>query len=227
MTTTSDASWPSSTTSVLDFLADRGVHVNPIIAAWTQPHRSYHGYDNHLIPALYDAIDVRRFYGLNDDDFFTLVLMIVFHDYVYDVGASDNEERSAEAAVDAAFWQSRVDDLPRLDGIRSAIVGTKNHLRPPSFLAACLYDIDLAGLGRVAYEANRVAVRNEFGISDDNDPAWIGGRLRFLNAYTPGVGRPNLFHTSWGARLELAATRNMSQELILLQRAATEQGLTG
>lgn len=214
MTTTHDASWPPRDT--LDFLADRGIDCDPIIAAWKQPHRVYHSYQRHLVPALYDADDVRRFYGLSDDDFFTLALMVVFHDYVYEVGADDNEERSAEAAVDAAFCQSRVDDVRRLGEIRAGIVGTKDHRNPRSFLAACLYDIDLAGLGRDTYEANRVAVRDEYGISDDNDPAWVNGRLRFLQAYTPRVGRPNLFHTSWGAAVELGATRNMSEELVLL-----------
>lgn len=136
-----------------------------------------------------------------------------FHDAVYDPGAPDNEERSAELLLD---WLADDPDAVRA----AALVRTTSDHRPSpaDHQAAVLVDADLAVLGgsEGEYERYRERVRREFGHLDDE--LWRVGRAAVLRDL---LGRPTIFVTEQGrSRWERTARRNLTAELRDLEAAA-------
>ena len=188
-------------------LAAAGHDTDAILAAWNEPHRRYHTADAHPAPMLDDAFDVATRFDIAGDDLVSLIEMVAYHDIVYKVGApaGSNEEESAIAYATHGSGRRRVD-------VADAIRGTTDHRHPRSFLAACLFDLDLAGLGR-NYVENGELVAAESG-ADESDATWIAGRARWVESM---LARPSIFHTAWGARYEHAARAALGVDLTRLR----------
>jgi predicted metal-dependent HD superfamily phosphohydrolase len=176
-----------------------------LIARYADPSRRYHDLE-HLAEVL-EHLD--RLEGEADDP---LVVRLAgwFHDAVYVVTATDNEEQSARlaesvlGALDLA--PSRVAEVARLVRL------TASHVVDPGDRdGGTLCDADLAILASPSerYRRYTEAVRREYAqIPDD---AFRSGRASILRRL---LELPNLFSTTYGSRhWEAAARVNIQREL--------------
>lgn len=127
-----------------------------LVRLWRQPWRRYHGAGHAGLLWLRHLA-----FGGDSADAVT-AHAIAYHDAIYDVGAADNETRSA------ALWREHAAALP--DGLRDAveraIMATADHAaRHTDPDAQWLVDLDLTPLGEdwPLFVANSMALRAETG----------------------------------------------------------------
>lgn len=86
-----------------------------------------------------------------------------FHDAVYDSRATDNEERSADLALECLQEAGNRDDT-RAVKIRDLVMLTKTHQAEPDTEGAVMVDVDLAILGQLwpRFEEYDRAIRREY-----------------------------------------------------------------
>jgi predicted metal-dependent HD superfamily phosphohydrolase len=173
------------------------------------PGRHYHN-AGHIADCLRRYDDVRG----EAVDPVSLELAIWFHDAVYDPRATDNEERSAQLAVDAIAGGGGGAELA--GRVRRLIVATKTHDPGDEPDGPWLIDIDLAILGSpaVVFDAYEIAIRAEYG--------WVAPvefcakRAHILERF---LERDGVFLTPWfRARFEAQARANLRRSLERLRR---------
>ena len=111
-----------------------------LIDAYSEPQRKYHT-TQHLLECL-------TIFGENMDcakEPGEVEIALWFHDAIYDVRASDNEERSAEWAVSAL--NSAAVEQDRISRIKALVLATKHTALPEAEDQQLLIDIDLSILG--------------------------------------------------------------------------------
>src|SRR5262245_45736476 len=137
-----------------------------LAALYESPDRHYHGLA-HIESLLALAREHRA--GLSDPD--AVEAAIWFHDAIYDSRKRDNEEKSAELAVQRLSGRAAPDRVARIEAM---IKATATH-QVPNFGdeaarrdAALFLDFDLSILGAAAerYDAYERAVRLEY--------QWVG-----------------------------------------------------
>lgn len=132
-----------------------------------------------------------------------------YHDSIYHFGASNNEEASAERAVQ---------DLEALGGspelaerVNELILITK-HTQPPTDTdSQIIVDIDLSILGQPApvYDRYEAAIREEYSYLSDE--TYTEGRSQFLKSV---LARKRIFSTDrFCGKYEAASRRNMTQAI--------------
>lgn len=169
---------------------------------WSEPHRHHHDLE-HLRDVL-DALAVLAADGTPFD--LPLVRRAAwFHDAVYDVHRSDNEERSASLAL-RMLPESMRDEVAHL------VMTTKGHIVEPGDLnAAALCDADLSVLGasQERYAEYARAIRQEYEhVPEEDYRRERAVVLSELLAHDP------LFSTEAGrTRWEQRARRNVSAEI--------------
>lgn len=144
--------------------------------------RDYHSSD-HIVD-LFKRI-LKGYHGKDEEKL--LLITALFHDYVYDPKAQDNEAKSAEMfarcsmMVDLTGYGS-VGTRMNFDLVYGAIVDTKDHIPRTAFSEKFCY-YDLAGFG----EDNDTILVNEHKIR--REYAWVDwdvykvGKLEFLKKY--------------------------------------------
>jgi predicted metal-dependent HD superfamily phosphohydrolase len=184
-----------------------------LLAAWSQPHRSYHT-AQHLTEVLdrIDEIVASDRSGDTGRDADPVRLAAWFHDAVYDPRRQDNEEASAALAArelrDLAVADRVVSEAARL------ILLTASHdPAPHDAMGALLCDADLAVLASppARYAEYAQQVRREYRHLPD--AAFARGRADVLDTLL--AGGP-VFHTAPGRRWERAARSNIRWELSVL-----------
>jgi predicted metal-dependent HD superfamily phosphohydrolase len=143
-----------------------------------------------------------------------VLLAILFHDAIYVPGRRDNEERSAQLALDTLVAHSRLGADER-DEVAQLIRLTASHHAHRTLLhdEAVFLDIDLSVLGadEATYRAYADGVRREFVPAAVTAEAFVAGRSRFLQGL---VAQDHIFATAWmRSRREAAARRNIAAEL--------------
>ncbi|MGP4863830.1 HD domain-containing protein [Psychrobacter sp. T6-5] len=146
-----------------------------------------------------------------------VALALYYHDVIYDPTRSDNEQKSAEYAVDAL---SSYLSPEQCQHIYALIMMTANHQIDESIYsvkysdAAYLLDMDLSILGAPwpIYQQYTQAIRQEYAhVSDDN---YRNGRIAVLKGL---LAHPKLYLTDYYYRqLETQARDNINCELISL-----------
>lgn len=146
-----------------------------------------------------------------------VTLALYYHDVIYDPTRADNEQKSAEYAVDALSSYLRPEQCQH---IYALIMMTANHQIDESIYsvkysdAAYLLDMDLSILGAPwsTYEQYAQAIRQEYAhVSDDNYRDGRTGVLKRLLAH------PKLYLTDYYySQLEAQARDNINRELISL-----------
>jgi predicted metal-dependent HD superfamily phosphohydrolase len=141
-----------------------------------------------------------------------LLFAIFYHDVIYDVNSSRNEEKSAQHAILSLedFNLSR----QQLDFISEAILATQKHEKHPDPTINFLLDIDLAILGSdpETYDTYRHQIRREYSVYPDL--LYKPGRKRVLQHF---LKQPRIYKTEiFYRQLEEAARRNLQQELSYL-----------
>lgn len=135
-----------------------------------------------------------------------------FHDAVYDSTRSDNEERSAELAVDAASQLQVPASIA--EPAATWILCTKGHQAADSPACAHFLDCDLAILGgpEELYRQYAAAIRAEYAwVAED---AYRHGRSKLLAHF---LSRDRIYAVDQMAgKLEVQARWNLQKEIRLL-----------
>lgn len=143
-------------------LAQVGARAQPalldeLVERYAEPHRAYHTL-RHVVGSL----GWLEWYRSLAEHPAEIALAIWFHDAIYDPRASDNEQKSAELAVERlAHLGARSDAIHR---INDYVLATAGHDAPASADGRLMIDIDLAILGArpSAFSAYDRAIRTEY-----------------------------------------------------------------
>ncbi|MEU6586958.1 metal-dependent phosphohydrolase [Nocardia sp. NPDC046763] len=179
-----------------------------LVRRYREPHRRYHTVE-HLAAMLAVIDDL----AADAEDLDAVRYAAFFHDAVYAVDGTDNEEASARLAETAlpalGVGAGTVAEAARLVRLTGG-----HHPDPSDRNGAVLCDADLAILAAdtAAYAAYTAAVRAEY--AHVPDPLFRSGRAAVLAAL---AGQPALFRTPTArARYESAARANLAAELATL-----------
>lgn len=175
-----------------------------LLTRWSEAHRRHHTV-NHLNELL-DAIGLLADDGVAFDRD-AVDLAAWFHDAIYVIGRDDNEDRSADLALEML-------PSPLGDEVARLVLVTKSHKPAADDVnGAVLSDADLSVLGAAAARYRRYAdaVREEYASVPDD--VFRPARARVLAALLDGP----IFHTESGrARWEDRARRNLADEIAVL-----------
>ena len=179
-----------------------------LAGAYAETGRHYHD-----LRHIAHVLDILREHGQEPCRLELLELAAWFHDVVYDPRARDNEERSAELAVQAlSTLRLAAEDISR---VAALIRMTCHHRAPPDDGdAQLLLDADLAILGAPAEQYNDYAraIRQEYAWVPDAD--YRAGRRTVLAGF---LVRPAIFGTpQLHDLLEAPARRNLVLEIATL-----------
>lgn len=188
-------------------LADDGVTLTQLTAAYSEPHRHYHT-DEHVAACLtwLDHID----HPLSHRDEIELALW--FHDAVYAPRSSTNESDSAAWAV--RFLTAAGANAETIDRVQGLILTTDHSSPPQTDAQSWIVDIDLSILGSdpADYDRYEAAIRQEY--------AWVPGflfrrkRKAILQSF---LDRPRLYATVFfRERLETQAHINLARSIAQL-----------
>jgi predicted metal-dependent HD superfamily phosphohydrolase len=179
-----------------------------LVKAYTAPSRHYHNV-HHIRSCLKQASAMSHAFA----DYPAVVATIFFHDAVYDVTRSDNEERSAELAECHLRAMGQSDAFVAV--IRELIVDTRHQSPPATTDGRFLVDIDLAILGAAPdeFDAYEQAIRREYAHVPDE--AFASGRARILRGF---LAREWIYATKlFRERYETAARENLRRSLARLE----------
>ena len=174
-----------------------------IFTRYSEPHRRYHNVDH-----LADCLEMLDRHAGEAQDLVAVELALWFHDAVYDIGAPDNEHRSAELA------RRTLEPLglppARLEAVSAAIMATTHKGEPGPGDARLVCDIDLSILGspEPKYRGYAQAILAESGMTM---AVFRPLRLRFLETM---LARGHLFHTvAFRESMGSSARDNMAREM--------------
>ncbi|MDD9810132.1 MAG: hypothetical protein OXU71_00205 [Gammaproteobacteria bacterium] len=176
-------------------------------AYYREPHRHYHngGHIDDCLARLdlaYAQVDG----GVDDADAVELALW--FHDVIYQLGAPDNEQRSAEWFAAQAAGHLPADFIDRVAGY---ILDTTHREAPAAPGAKWVVDADLSGIGMDGESFGRDGdkIRREFAhLSDAEFARGQAGFLRDL------LARERIYYTDFFRDLcEARARRNIQSVL--------------
>ena len=176
-----------------------------IILAYTGKGRYYHTTD-HLVHLL----QLSRDYSSYLSDKTAIDFAIFFHDIVYNVTRSDNEEKSAVFAEEklARLGFSR----EKTELVKNHILATKTHqpnIENNDQLFFLDFDMSILGAEELVYVDYTKRVRQEFSIFPAN--MYRKGRRQFLENT---LATAFIFHTEpFRLRLEERARENLRKEL--------------
>ncbi|MGM8910068.1 HD domain-containing protein [Psychrobacter sp. 1U1] len=146
-----------------------------------------------------------------------IALALYYHDVIYNPTSTNNEQKSAEHAVEALSHYLSVEQCQYISAL---IMMTANHqldeLANPNKIsdASYLLDMDLSVLGASwpEYKQYTKAVRQEYSHVPLTD--YCTGRMAVLNGL---LAHPKLYLTNYYyERLEMQARDNIKRELTLL-----------
>jgi predicted metal-dependent HD superfamily phosphohydrolase len=120
-----------------------------------------------------------------------VALALWFHDAIYDIGATDNEQRSADWAYTALRDHGGASDVAQR--VHALIMVTRHDQAPQSPDQALLLDVDLAILGAppALFDAYEVQVGREFQAVPT--AVFRSNRQRILQGF---LDRPRIYHTA-------------------------------
>lgn len=177
-----------------------------LMRAYEEPHRHYHTLQ-HLTECL-QLLEANRDLA---EEAAEVAMALWFHDAIYNVRASDNEDRSAGWA-NAELAKSGVAD-ERIGRVCQLIMATRHPAAPSPGDQALLVDIDLAILGASPerFEEYEKQIRKEY--------AWVPGfvfRRKRRIILQKFLTRPTIYSTPrLGSQLEDVARTNLNRSLRL------------
>ena len=183
-----------------------------IFVRYGEPQRAYHTL-SHIEQLLVQFDSIRHHLTAP----YIVALALYYHDVIYDPTRADNEQKSAEYAVDALSSYLSFEQCQDIDVL---IMMTANHQIDESTDsvkyndAAYLLDMDLSILGAPwpTYRQYAKAIRQEYAhVADDN---YRDGRTAVLQGL---LAHPKLYLTDhYYNQLETQARDNIKHELTLL-----------
>jgi predicted metal-dependent HD superfamily phosphohydrolase len=179
-----------------------------IVRLYSSPGRHYHTLD-HLADVLRLIEDLHPLAG--DPD--AVRFAAWFHDAVYDPRAADNEEQSADLAVDR-LRRLRVPGETVTAARRLILLTKRHHAQPEDRDGHVLLDADLAilGAGDADYRCYARQIRQEYAWVPE--AAYREGRAAVLRRF---LERPRLYFTEpMHSSREEQARRNLRAEITML-----------
>ena len=182
---------------------------NTIISRYTEPHRHYH-----TVAHLQALLTLQERHDGLIKDAAIMTFATFFHDIVYEVRLSDNEEKSALAAIDFLSKTSFPSQKAKI--VAEFIRATKTHENPTGNRDLDLFlDFDLSILSAppAAYHAYAWQIRQEYAIYPDE--VYKPGRARILQHFLTqkAIYKADVFHYQY----EIPARENLQQELNTLK----------
>lgn len=176
-----------------------------ILTHYSEPHRYYHNLDH-----VQSLLVFMEEYNHLIKDLEALQLAVFFHDIIYDVQRSDNEEQSALAAIE--FLQQTSYPAEKTALVADYIRATKTHVNPGGDSDLdCFLDFDLfilSGPERM-YEQYAKSIRKEYAVYPDS--VYIPGRKKVLQHF---LDQPSIYRSAgFKERFDTAAKGNMQREL--------------
>ncbi len=199
------ARWHALVAPLLPNAARRDAELARLAAAYSAPGRHYHNLQH--IENLLNRLDA---HALQDP--VVVGLAVWFHDAVYDALASDNEEKSAEWALE--FLQATTLEPARQARVADLIRRTKDHTQPqpPHDADLLLFldaDLSILGAPETAYSEYARQIRREYQAVPG--PAYRAGRSQVLARL---LAAPVLFRTpALREELDAQARRNLQAEI--------------
>lgn len=182
---------------------------------WTEieanySHRKRH---YHTLEHLENLLNVLGAVKDKISDWNTILFTLFYHDAVYNALKSDNEEKSAELAVD----RMKLLNVPpsMIERCRQQILATKKHELNPDEDANYFTDADLSVLGQDwnTYSTYAQNVRKEYSMYPDL--LYKPGRRKVLQHF---LSMQKIFKTEYfSGKFEEAARQNLQEELHTLQ----------
>jgi predicted metal-dependent HD superfamily phosphohydrolase len=169
-------------------------------------HKSRH---YHCLKHLENLLRWMQEYQPEVQDWAAMVFAIFYHDAVYKVLKSDNEEKSAELAVKRLKQMHFPKE--RIDLCAAHILATKSHAKSENQDTNLLLDVDLSILGADwnTYQQYTEQVRKEYSIYPDL--IYKPGRKKVLQKF---LERESIFKTPYFiTRFETQARKNIQQEI--------------
>jgi predicted metal-dependent HD superfamily phosphohydrolase len=173
-------------------------------ARYSEPHRAYHTLQH--IEECLGWFERTRALATNPGE---VAVALLYHDAIYDTHARDNEERSAQLALEVCETDSH-----QSDRIKSLILATKHDALPRSRDEQLLVDIDLSILGASEdrFDEYEQQVRKEYAWVDE--PLFRTTRRSILAGF---LSHAVLYATPFlHERLEDAARANLQRSIVRL-----------
>jgi predicted metal-dependent HD superfamily phosphohydrolase len=174
-----------------------------LLACYAEPQRHYHTLQ-HIMECLRE-LDAARAFTQHPH---LIEFAIWFHDVIYDPRAHDNEERSAQFAVDCL--QAAGAQPGDIESVRGLVLTTKQHVaNTPD--EALLIDIDLSILaqGRERFDEYERQIRQEYSWVPET--VFAEKRAEVLRRF---LDRPRIYSTDhFFARYEQQARKNIQRSL--------------
>jgi predicted metal-dependent HD superfamily phosphohydrolase len=178
---------------------------NSIVEHYSGKNRAYHNL-SHIQSLL--ALSETLLDKIQNRD--ALYYAIWFHDVIYDTKRSDNEEKSAEFAVEALAGVGVPEQT--IATVKAMILATKHHRADDfSWDMKAFLDLDTSILGapEEIYKEYSRAIRKEYSWVPDF--LYRKGRMKVLNDF---LEREHIYHTDEiRAEYELQARDNIAEEL--------------
>ncbi len=151
--------------------------------AYTQPDRFYHNL-NHIEACLNDFQEVSSLTNTPN----LVKLAVWYHDVIYDVHRSDNEQKSADLASDVCSMAGLSNEI--IQEVCNLILATKHHQPSDSINQMIVIDVDLAILGKppLEYDIYEKAIRKEYSHISDSD--FQKGRIDILQSF---LEKPSIY----------------------------------
>ncbi|WP_299221115.1 hypothetical protein [uncultured Aquimarina sp.] len=175
----------------------------------SKKNRYYHNL-SHLENLYYNLLSIQE--EILDWDI--ILFAIFYHDFVYNVLKQDNEEQSAQKAIDVL--RSLSIDPERIQLCKEIILATKGHQISEKMDVNHFTDADLSILGSTwaDYETYYKNVRKEYKYYPDF--MYNKGRIKVLKHF---IDMPRIFKTDYFYNtLENQAKNNLRQEINLLSK---------
>jgi len=181
-----------------------------LVASYSEPHRAYHNLAH--IKHCLEEFDSARHLAADPN---SVEMAIWFHDVVYDPCVKDNEQRSADVAVEVA----RESQLPTAFAQRVAVlILATRHVSPPGDPdSALLVDVDLSILGQPVdrFDEYERQIRQEYDWVEA--AAFAAGRGAILKSF---LERRAIFSTPFFRdKYERRARENLKRSIERLQGA--------
>lgn len=175
-----------------------------LVSFYTNEHRYYHSL-SHLENVFLRLKEIRELIS----DWDVILFSLFYHDIIYDVEKSDNEEQSANLA-ERRLSQLQI-PVARIQKCREQILATKNHNFHPDPDTNYFTDADLSILGQdwESYQEYARNVRKEYAVFPD--ALYHAGRTKVLKHFLQmdRIFKTDYFHD----RLEKQAKENMQREM--------------
>ncbi|VTU30995.1 hypothetical protein H4CHR_02716 [Variovorax sp. PBS-H4] len=173
-----------------------------LIARYSEPHRAYH-----TLQHLDECLEALARQARQANRPAEIALALWFHDAIYDVHRHDNEERSADWALQAL--RDAGADAHAAQRVHALVMATRHQAQPQEADAQLLVDIDLSILGAPAPRFAEYEQQIRFEYAHVPPEVFEPRRRQILGSF---LARNSLYLTpSIRARLEAQARVNLQR----------------